>query len=69
MDSLDLSTSSTGGLVQAGATPKAAEEEHVHEHQATTPINGVVEPTETAQAATKKVVAKDKGGNKKTYKY
>ena len=59
MDSLlDSSTSSTGGLVQVGAATKVVEEEEC-KHQAT-PIN---DAAATAQAATKKVVAKDKGGN------
>ena len=62
MDSLlDSSTSSTGGLVHAGAAAKGVEEEEC-KHQATPSTDAAA----TAQAATKKIVAKDKGGNTKT---
>ena len=58
MDSLlDSSSSTTAGLVQTGASPKIVEEEEC-KHEAVPSAD----PTLAAQAATKKAIAKDKGG-------
>ena len=63
MDSLlEDSTSSAGGLVQSGTAIKVVEDEEC-QHQANPNTDA------TAAAATKKAIAKDKGGNAKPYTY